>query len=57
MYLCVNNINSTTSEKAFSLYLEQRTGEDADIVSVVYTSDRSTAVVEFNISVGMCIAY
>lgn len=57
MFLCVNNINSTTSEKNFSLYLEQRAGGDADIVSVVYTKDRSTAVVEFSTSVGMCIAH
>lgn len=57
MYLCVNNINSTTSEETFSLYLKQRAGGDANIVSVVYTKDRTTAIVEFNTSLGMCIAH
>lgn len=50
MYLCVNNINSTTSEETFSLYIKQRAGGDANIVSVVYIKDRTTAIVEFNTS-------
>lgn len=46
-----------TSEEKFSLYLENKAGGDADIVSVVYTEDRSTAVVEFNKFVGMLLRF
>lgn len=55
-FLCVGNIDSTTSAETFSLYLEYIAGGDAEIDSVVYTEDRSTAVVEFNTPVGMFIA-
>lgn len=46
-----------TSEEKFLLYLENKAGGDADIVSVVYTEDRSTAVVEFNKFVGMLLCF
>lgn len=55
-FLCVGNIDSTTSAETCSLYLEYIAGGDAEIDSVVYTEDRSTAVVEFNTPVGMFIA-
>lgn len=50
--MCVNNINPETDEETFSNFLEGRAGGDAEVICVVHTEDKSTAVVEFSTPVG-----
>lgn len=52
LFVCVSNINPETDEETFSNFLEGRAGGDAEVICVVFSEDKSTAVVEFSSPVG-----
>lgn len=53
LFLCVSNLNSTTSEETLSYFLESGVSDaNIDINNVVYDENRTIAVVQFSRPVG-----
>lgn len=52
LFVYVSNINPETDEETFSDFLERKAEGDAEVICVVYTEDKSTAVGEFSTPVG-----